>query len=425
MSISSGKIAKTQRSRRELAHKAPKLVENVKTALGIRGPNCSQLVGDVMRDLHKFKAPHSKLLTKRNLTRPFEDASSVEFLAKVNDASLFAYGSHSKKRPHNLVLGRLFDAQLLDMFEFGLNGATFQGMEAFEGVRKAVVRVGSKPALVFQGESWDSNADLVLLRNFFLDFFRGEVLPKINLSALDRVIILTAREDGTVHFRHYGVALRKSATHLPRVELDEVGPRMDLTLRRRKSAPAELSAVALKQPKVVTKAGKNFQKNFGTNAMGDQTARIHMQRQDLANLNVARLKGLQGAKRKRAQDAEGDADLEQPDGGVQTDGDGMMVDAGASSARSARAASARARPASAASAAAASTSRRMGLTSNSNAMDEFGGSASVASSLGGNRRAPAQDKNLQRKKAGGFGAKPIEGGYRDLAAERQKKKQRV
>lgn len=53
----------------------------------------------------------------------------------------------------------------------GLNGATFQGMEAFEGVRKAVVRVGSKPALVFQGESWDSNA-VVVLRNFFLDSSR-------------------------------------------------------------------------------------------------------------------------------------------------------------------------------------------------------------------------------------------------------------
>jgi len=77
----------------------------------------------------------------------------------------------------NLVLGRLFDV-LLDMFEVGLNGATFQGMEAFEGVRKAVVRVGSKPALVFQGESWDSNA-VVVLRNFFLDFFAARCCRRL------------------------------------------------------------------------------------------------------------------------------------------------------------------------------------------------------------------------------------------------------
>jgi len=194
-------------------------------------------------------------------------------------------------------MGRLFDAQLLDMFEFGINGDSFQGMDAFEGVRKAVVRVGSKPAMVFQGDAWDSNADLVVLKNFFLDFFRGEVLPKINLSALDRLIVCTASEGGVVHFRHYGVSLKKSNNNLPRVELDEVGPRMDLQLRRRKSASDELVKAALKQPKTVTKAGKNFQKNFGNNAIGDQTARIHMQRQDLANLNVARLKGLKKRKR--------------------------------------------------------------------------------------------------------------------------------
>ena len=83
--------------------KAPKLIENVKASLGIKGPKMSQLVGDVLKDLHKFKQPNSTLLTKRNITRPFEDVSSVEFLGKVNDASLFTYGSHSKKRPHNLV----------------------------------------------------------------------------------------------------------------------------------------------------------------------------------------------------------------------------------------------------------------------------------------------------------------------------------
>ena len=86
--------------------KAPKLVENVKSVVGIKGPKISQLAHDVLKDLHKFKAPQSMLLTKRNITRPFEDVSSVEFLGKVNDASLFSYGSHSKKRPHNLVSQR-------------------------------------------------------------------------------------------------------------------------------------------------------------------------------------------------------------------------------------------------------------------------------------------------------------------------------
>ena len=38
--------------------------------------------------------------------RPFEDQTSLEFMSQKNDASLFAFGSHSKKRPHNLVFGK-------------------------------------------------------------------------------------------------------------------------------------------------------------------------------------------------------------------------------------------------------------------------------------------------------------------------------
>jgi hypothetical protein len=111
------------------------------------------------------------------------------------------------------------------------------------------------------------------------------------------------------------------------------------------------------------------------------------------------------------------------DGGVETDGDGMMVDVdsassrgGASSTRSASAARP-SRPGSAPSASA--TAKKMAGVS-TNSMDEFA-SRSSAASVGSmsSRRAPTVDKNLQRKKAGGFGDAQTGTAYKSL--ERKKK----
>lgn len=130
---------KTQRSKRALAAREPKLVENVKKSLVLKGPSSSQVITSVLKDMHKLKQPESKMFSRRNLTRPFEDASSVEFLGSQNDCSLFAYGSNSKKRRHNLVLGRLFDFQLLDMLEMGVDGDTFKPMQFFSVRRLCIL----------------------------------------------------------------------------------------------------------------------------------------------------------------------------------------------------------------------------------------------------------------------------------------------
>ncbi len=97
---------KNARVRRELLKREPQVVENTKQALLLKGPKCSLAASRVLTDLTVLKKPDAKLFQKRNLTRPFEDQTSVEFLCGVNDAALFGFASHSKKRPHNLVRGR-------------------------------------------------------------------------------------------------------------------------------------------------------------------------------------------------------------------------------------------------------------------------------------------------------------------------------
>lgn len=73
------------------------------------------------------------MLSKKNDIRPFENVNSLEFLSQKNDCSLFMIGSHSKKRPNNFVLGRLFNYQILDMVEFGV--LNYEAMDTFKTMK--------------------------------------------------------------------------------------------------------------------------------------------------------------------------------------------------------------------------------------------------------------------------------------------------
>jgi ribosome production factor 2 len=126
---------------------------------------------------------------------------------------------------------------------------------------------GGKPCIVFNGEPWSQNPRLGRLKSLLLDFFRGKVVEAVNLAGLDHVISLTvggglsvagaveangsssSGQGMTVHFRVYAIKLLKSGSRLPRVELQEIGPRADLTLRREKEADAAMMKEAMKIPK--------------------------------------------------------------------------------------------------------------------------------------------------------------------------------
>lgn len=85
-----------------------------------------------------------------------------------NECALFCFASHSKKRPHNLILGRTYDKHLLDMIEFGCSSV--EGLENFKEMEKK--RYGSKPCLVFVGEGWHQDLTLERVQNLFMG--RGE-----------------------------------------------------------------------------------------------------------------------------------------------------------------------------------------------------------------------------------------------------------
>lgn len=110
--------------------------------------------------------------------------AALEALARKADCGLFALATHTKKRPHALTLGRLFDGRLLDAVEMTLDSVT---TIAETGAAAAAARTaaGHKPLLFFAGAPFDAaggDPAMVAARSLLLDLFRGRVVQAINLA---------------------------------------------------------------------------------------------------------------------------------------------------------------------------------------------------------------------------------------------------
>ncbi|KAK6147137.1 hypothetical protein DH2020_018049 [Rehmannia glutinosa] len=196
------------RIRRELDKRAPKLVETGKKTLILHGTKTSSVLNSVLTEIYHLKKGNSiKYSRKNDKIRPFESGgeTSLEFFSLKTDCSLFVFGSHSKKRPNNLVLGRTYDHHIYDLVE---------------------------------------------------------VVTNLNLAGLDRVYVCTAVSSNKIFFSHCALRLKKSGTVVPRMELVEVGPSMDMVVRRHRHPDDSLRKEAMKTaPELTKKKVKNVVKD--------------------------------------------------------------------------------------------------------------------------------------------------------------------
>jgi ribosome production factor 2 len=102
------------------------------------------------------------------------------------------------------------------------------------------------------------------------------------------VIVFTSFEK-TVCFRHYAIALKKGddGSGTPKTVLEEYGPRMNLTLRRKTGASDSVQKEALRQPRELNPKKR---KNVSEGLVGATTGRIHMQKQNLSEMALRRFK---------------------------------------------------------------------------------------------------------------------------------------
>lgn len=281
--------AKTGVGKRAIARRMPQVMEPPKNLLALMGHKTSAVGKAVLNDIHILKKPLCKKLQRKNELLPFEAGSEahMENLCRLNDCSLFALVNHNKKRPHNLIFGRTFQFRILDMVEFGI--VDYMPMALFP---KAAISAGSRPLVIFNGDAFDANPTLQTIESLLLDVFRGpDDGQELLLSGVDHVIVFSLSGNSKVLFRHYGITLHKDENStLPKAALTEVGPRFDLEIRRvhvASEAMLKESMKRAKDPRVV----KN-KKNISHDLLGDKLGQVHVGRQDLTGLALARMKGL-------------------------------------------------------------------------------------------------------------------------------------
>ena len=173
-------------------------------------------------------------------------------------------------------------------------------------------RVGVKPMLSFSGTAFESPVanGYTLAKSLFVDFFRGGEAREVDVEGLQLLISFFAGEEGpggekpVIQMRCWRIVTRRSGGggRVPRVEVVEVGPRIDMRVGRVREAQEGMWKEAMRRGKGGEKKEK---KNVETDTVGDKIGRIHLGRQDLGELQSRKMKGL-----KRGRDVDEEVEVE-------------------------------------------------------------------------------------------------------------------
>lgn len=120
-------------------------------------------------------------------------------------------------------------------------------------------KAGLKPLLSFSGTQFESPVanQYTLAKSIFTDFFRGGESLNVDVEGLQLMINFAAGEepqDGSsakIKMRCWRIITKRSGQRVPRIEIEEMGPRIDFTVGRIREAEASMWKEAMKKPKGV------------------------------------------------------------------------------------------------------------------------------------------------------------------------------
>ena len=127
------------------------------------------------------------------------------------------------------------------MLELYVVQDTARTLAQFKGEK---CKVGVKPLLSFSGAQFEDPVpnQYTLAKSMFTDFFRGGESQTVDVEGLQLLIAFFVGEAEAgdrlpqIHMRCWKIVTKRSGQKMPRVEVEEMGPRIDFRVGRTKEA---------------------------------------------------------------------------------------------------------------------------------------------------------------------------------------------
>jgi ribosome production factor 2 len=265
----------THKGHKIIEDREPKIEENRKKSLFLKGRKTSQQLNQFAVELAKFRYGEIVHYSRTNDCLPFESVEPIEKFCSQRDCSLFAFFSHNKGHPNSITFGRLFNSQVMEMYEVGLlNFKSQPDLPSAVNLDHAAI-----PALLFEGDEWEG--EYLQFRSLLIDFFVGDLKGHIDLYQIQHCLIFTATAS-TILVRHYSCDLSTTDPVLV-----QISPSFDWILRRTMLPSDDTMRLALQKP-----FSDRKKKNVTEDDLGRKLGRVFVGHQQTANLKLKRFRGL-------------------------------------------------------------------------------------------------------------------------------------
>ncbi|KAF0988087.1 hypothetical protein HZS_1352 [Henneguya salminicola] len=212
------------------------------------------------------------------------------------DFHQFIIGSHSKKRPNNIVIGRIYNGEILDMYEFGLKNYI-----PIHNNNRNLCEIGQKSCHFFAGHEFQYDPNYIAIKNIFvgneylnltLDLWAPVSCKNIILSNLKHSSLYSVDSiNNLINMRGYKIISDEAMNnHESNTSFECIGPCVDFELRRLCLPNQKIFRSACKTISKIDQ--KKRVKNIGYDDTGAKLASVHVGKQNLKKLKISRPKAL-------------------------------------------------------------------------------------------------------------------------------------